>query len=76
VVDAALEAFDGTGRPYLHISGLWVYGHNTDVTERSTFDPPAMVAWKVPIERRLLDATGLRPPRSLTSSACSFMLAA
>src|SRR6202043_3775326 len=26
----------------------------------SPFDPPAMVAWKEPIENRLLDATGLR----------------
>src|SRR4051794_2382462 len=25
VVDAAIEAFDGTGKPYLHISGAWVY---------------------------------------------------
>src|SRR5438477_8174917 len=23
VVDAALEAFSGTGKPYIHISGLW-----------------------------------------------------
>jgi nucleoside-diphosphate-sugar epimerase len=60
VVDAAIEAFDGTGKPYLHISGAWVYGDNTHITEESPFDPPAMVAWKEPIERRLLDATGLR----------------
>ena len=24
VVDAAIEAFDGTGKPYLHITGAWV----------------------------------------------------
>ena len=29
VVDAAIEAFDGTGKPYLHITGAWVYGANT-----------------------------------------------
>ena len=28
-VDAAIQAFDGTGKPYLHISGQWVYGDNT-----------------------------------------------
>ena len=28
VVDAAIEAFDGTGKPYLHITGAWVYGAN------------------------------------------------
>jgi nucleoside-diphosphate-sugar epimerase len=60
VVDAAIEAFDGTGKPYLHISGAWVYGDNTRISEESPFNPPAMVAWKEPIEKRLLEATGLR----------------
>ena len=60
VVDAALEAFDGTGKPYLHISGQWVYGDNTHITEESPFDSPAMVAFRQPIEKRLLDATSLR----------------
>ena len=26
VADAAIDAFDGTGKPYIQISGLWVYG--------------------------------------------------
>src|SRR6476619_1718842 len=60
VVDAAIEAFDGTGKPYLHITGAWVYGANPSITEESPIDAPAMVAWKEPIEKRLLDATGLR----------------
>src|SRR5947208_3661487 len=60
VVDAAIEAFDGTGKPYLHISGQWVYGDNTHITEESPFDSPAMVAFRQPIEKRLLDARGLR----------------
>jgi nucleoside-diphosphate-sugar epimerase len=60
MVDAAIEAFDGTGKPYLHISGVWVYGNNTEISEESPFDPPAMVVWREPIEKRLLDATGLR----------------
>src|SRR2546423_5700392 len=60
VVAAAIEAFDGTGKPYLHISGQWVYGDNTHITEESPFDPPAMVAFRQPIQKRLLDATGLR----------------
>jgi nucleoside-diphosphate-sugar epimerase len=60
VVDAAIEAFDGTGEPYLHISGAWLYGANTHISEESPFNPPAIVAWREPIEKRLLDATGLR----------------
>jgi nucleoside-diphosphate-sugar epimerase len=42
------------------ISGVWVYGSNTSISEDSPFNPPAMVAWKAPIERRVLDATGMR----------------
>jgi nucleoside-diphosphate-sugar epimerase len=60
VVDAATDAFAGTGKPYLHISGEWIYGDNTDITEESPIQAPAMVAWKEPIERRVLDAPGMR----------------
>ncbi|HEX3427073.1 MAG TPA: NAD-dependent epimerase/dehydratase family protein [Acidimicrobiales bacterium] len=60
VADAAIEAFDGTGKPYAHISGLWIFGSNTAITEESPLNPPAMVAWKQPIERRVLGATGMR----------------
>jgi nucleoside-diphosphate-sugar epimerase len=60
VTDAAIEAFGGTGKPYLQISGAWVYGDNTSITEDSAFNPPALVAWKEPIERRLLAAAGVR----------------
>jgi nucleoside-diphosphate-sugar epimerase len=60
VADAAISAFAGTGKPYLHISGVWVYGNNTAITERSPFHPPAMVSWKEPIERRILSEPGMR----------------
>ncbi len=60
VVDAATDAFAGTGKPYLHISGGWVYGDNLDITEQSPIKAPAMVAWKEPIERRVLDVPGMR----------------
>lgn len=60
VVDAAIEGFAGTAKPYIHISGLWIYGENTSISEGSPLDPPAMVAWKEPIERRILDAPNMR----------------
>ncbi len=60
VVDAVIDAFAGTGKPYLHTSGVWVYGPNSAITEESPFKPPAMVAWKEPIERRVLDAEDMR----------------
>ena len=60
VVDAVTSAFDGTGKPYLQISGLWVYGPNTAISEASAFNAPPLVAWKEPIERRVLGAKGMR----------------
>ena len=60
VADAVIDAFGGTGKPYLQISGLWIYGANPAITEASPINAPAMVAWKEPIERRVLGATGVR----------------
>jgi nucleoside-diphosphate-sugar epimerase len=60
VVDAVTTAFTATGKPYLQISGLWVYGSNSAITESSSFNAPALVSWKQPIERRVLGANGIR----------------
>src|SRR4051812_48932456 len=60
VVDAAIEAFDRTGKPYLHVSGGWVYGDNLSIDERSPFNAPALVSWKEPVEKRVLDASDMR----------------
>ncbi|MCW3029589.1 MAG: hypothetical protein JWN81_2800 [Solirubrobacterales bacterium] len=60
VADAAIEAFAGSGKPYLQISGLWIYGDNPSVSEESPIDSPPLVAWKEPIERRVLAAPDMR----------------
>jgi nucleoside-diphosphate-sugar epimerase len=60
VVDAVIDAFAGTGKPYVSISGLWVYGANSAITEESRFNAPALVAWKEPIEGRVLGARDMR----------------
>jgi nucleoside-diphosphate-sugar epimerase len=60
VVDAAIEAFGGTQKPYIHITGVWVYGTNTSITEDSPINAPAMVSWKPPIAQRVLDAGDMR----------------
>jgi nucleoside-diphosphate-sugar epimerase len=60
VADAAIEAFAGSGKPYLQISGLWIYGNNPSVGEESPIDSPPLVAWKEPIERRVLAAPEMR----------------
>jgi nucleoside-diphosphate-sugar epimerase len=69
VVDAVTEAFAATGKPYLQISGVWIYGNNTAITEESPVKAPAMVAWKEPIERRVLDAAGMRGVVIVSSTA-------
>ncbi len=60
VVDAVIDAFGGTGKPYLQISGLWIYGANPSITEASPVNAPALVSWKEPIEGRVLGATDMR----------------
>ncbi len=60
VADAAIDAFAGTGKPYIQISGLWVYGANSAISEESPYNAPALVAWKEPIEGRLLGARDMR----------------
>jgi nucleoside-diphosphate-sugar epimerase len=60
VVDAAIEAFGASGKPYAHIGGLWTFGTNTSITEESPFNPAGMVAWQPPILQRLLGESGMR----------------
>jgi nucleoside-diphosphate-sugar epimerase len=60
VVDAVIDALGGTGKPYLQISGGWVYGSNSSISEDSPFNAPPLVAWKEPIERRVLSERGMR----------------
>ena len=60
VVDGAIEAFATSGKPFVQISGLWIYGDNTDISEDSPLNAPAMVAWKEPIQQRLLSQAGMR----------------
>jgi nucleoside-diphosphate-sugar epimerase len=64
-----VEAYAGTGRPYVQISGLWVYGDNASISEESPFDAPALVAWKEPIERRALAAKDIRTAVIVSSVA-------
>ena len=60
VADAVIDAFTGSGKPYIHMSGLWIYGDNAAITEKSPLNAPALVSWREPIERRVLEAGGMR----------------
>lgn len=59
VIDAALEAFAGTEKPFVHTGGIWTYGDNADISEDDPQRPPAITGWRVAGEERLL-ASGLR----------------
>ena len=69
VADAAIEACSATSKPYVQISGVWAYGSNLSITERSAFNAPALVAWREPIERRVLEQPGMRGVVILSSVA-------
>jgi nucleoside-diphosphate-sugar epimerase len=60
VADAAIDALAGTGKPYIQISGAWIYGRNPAITEESPLDAPALVAFREPIEQRVLSAGDMR----------------
>jgi nucleoside-diphosphate-sugar epimerase len=60
VADAAIAALGDSGKPYLQISGTWIYGDNSSITEESPLAAPALVAWREPIEQRVLGARNLR----------------
>jgi nucleoside-diphosphate-sugar epimerase len=60
VFDAAIAAYANSGKPFVPISGIWVFGNNTDITEASPENAPPLVAWKGPLQRRLLSEQGMR----------------
>ncbi|WP_028046708.1 NAD-dependent epimerase/dehydratase family protein [Cellulomonas sp. URHE0023] len=55
VVDAVVTAFAGTDKRYLHTSGIWIWGAGR-VAEDGPLDPPAIVAWRIERENRVLSA--------------------
>ncbi|WP_433614990.1 NAD-dependent epimerase/dehydratase family protein [Dactylosporangium sp. CA-139114] len=53
---AIVAAAKRAGTPYVHTSGIWIWGDNPDITEDSPLAPPALTAWRVPVERSVLEA--------------------
>lgn len=56
VVDAVLDAFGGTTKPYVHTGGVWVHGSGEALTKETPPSPPALTAWRIDVEDRLLGA--------------------
>ncbi|HEY0386344.1 MAG TPA: SDR family oxidoreductase [Pyrinomonadaceae bacterium] len=57
-VAAILDALEGTNRPFIYTSGIWVLGNTHDrvADEESRLDPPPLVAWRPANEQRVLEA--------------------
>lgn len=49
VAQAAVDALAGSGRPYVHTGGAWVYGPGDSIEETDPVDPPELTAWRMPI---------------------------
>jgi nucleoside-diphosphate-sugar epimerase len=52
LLDAVLPALAGTGKPYVHTSGVWVHGSGT-FDEDTPFDPPQLTDWRLPLDARV-----------------------
>lgn len=59
VVTAVTAAYAGTEKPYVHTGGIWAFGDGEAIVETDSVDPPELVAWRIPIEKRVL-APGIR----------------
>jgi nucleoside-diphosphate-sugar epimerase len=60
VLNAAVTAYRGTGKPFVHTGGVWVYGAGSDITEATPFAAPALTAWRADVEKILLDEDSVR----------------
>ena len=59
-VDAVFAGLEGSDKPYVHTSGIWIFGSSDDISERSPLDPPAITAWRVPLDERVRAAEGVK----------------
>ena len=48
-VTAVLAGLEGSDKPYVHTSGIWIFGNGSAITETSPFDPPALTSWRLPV---------------------------
>ncbi|MCS5733136.1 NAD-dependent epimerase/dehydratase family protein [Herbiconiux daphne] len=59
-VSAVFSGLEGSDKPYVHTGGIWVFGSGSSITERTPFDPPALTAWRLPVEARVRAASGIK----------------
>jgi nucleoside-diphosphate-sugar epimerase len=54
VITAALDAFGGTDKPFVHTGGIWTYGSGDALVETQQPNPPAITSWRPAGEQRVL----------------------
>jgi nucleoside-diphosphate-sugar epimerase len=59
VLEAVSAAFEGSTRPFVYTSGVWIFGNNADITEESPLRPGDISEWRLPRLDRVL-GSGLR----------------
>jgi nucleoside-diphosphate-sugar epimerase len=52
LLDAVLPVLAGTGKTYVHTSGVWVHGSGV-IDEETPFAPPSLTAWRLPLDARV-----------------------
>ena len=57
-IDAIISALEGTGKPFIYTSGIWVYGNTGkgSADEESRLNPTPLVTWRPANEQRVLEA--------------------
>ncbi|RZS90878.1 nucleoside-diphosphate-sugar epimerase [Motilibacter rhizosphaerae] len=60
VATAAAQAFDGSGKSYVHTGGAWVWGSGADVREDAPFDAPELTSWRADVEKIAISLEGAR----------------
>jgi nucleoside-diphosphate-sugar epimerase len=57
-VEAILAGLNGSGKPFVYTSGVWVFGNTgpQPVDETSPLDPTPLVAWRPAVEQLVFDA--------------------
>jgi nucleoside-diphosphate-sugar epimerase len=57
---AVLEGLGARDATFIRTGGAWVHGAGDAVTEDTPRDAPAIVAWRAPVDARMLAAPGVR----------------
>ncbi|MFC5679456.1 NAD-dependent epimerase/dehydratase family protein [Aeromicrobium endophyticum] len=56
VITAALDAFAGTDKPFVHTGGIWTYGSGDSFVETDAPNPPSITSWRPAGEQRVLES--------------------